>query len=90
MSVKLHIHKTHRELTGGLEQVAVEGKTVGDCLKDLIETYPGIREKIFDAKGKLRNIIEIYVNMESAYPDELKKAVAPGDEIHVTVLLAGG
>jgi hypothetical protein len=38
----------------------------------------------------LRSIIEIYVNHESAYPDELKKTVRDGDEIHLTFMLAGG
>jgi hypothetical protein len=47
-------------------------------------------EQIFDPKGKLRNTMEIYLNMESTYPDELKKAVNSGDEIHLTILLAGG
>ena len=90
MSAILHIHKTHRQLTGGRDRIPVKGRTVGECLEDLTRTYPGIREKIFDAGGRLRNIIEIYVNMESAYPDELAASVAEGDEIHVTVLLAGG
>ena len=49
-----------------------------------------MREKIFDKQGKLLNTIEIYLNMESAYPDELAKPVSSGDEIHITVLLAGG
>ena len=42
------------------------------------------------AKGKLKNIIELYLNQESTYPEELAKAVKDGDDIHITVLLAGG
>jgi len=33
--------------------------------------------------------IEIYVNSKSAYPDELVKQVKDGDNIHITLLLAG-
>ena len=36
------------------------------------------------------NIVEVYVNLESAYPDELAKQVKDGDEIHLTYMLAGG
>lgn len=90
MSIKIHIHKTHRDTTGGMDIVEVEGQTVGDCLNHLILQHPGIKEKIFDKKGDLKNIIEIYLNMESAYPDELGKPVKAGDEIHLTLLLAGG
>ena len=90
MSIQLNIHKTHRSLTGGRETVEVEGSTVGDCLHHLIRQYPGMKEKIFDEQGKLLNTIEIYLNMESAYPDELARPVKSGDEIHLAVLLAGG
>jgi len=90
VSVLLNIHKTHRSLTDNRHVVEVDGDTVGSCLQHLIQQYPGMKEKLFDKQGKLLAIIEIYLNMESAYPDELKKPVRSGDEIHVTVLLAGG
>ena len=90
MSIKLNIHKTHRECTDDKENIEVTGATIGDCIKDLIDRYPGMQNALFDAKGKLLNQIEIYLNMESAYPDELKKPVKDGDEIHIAVMLAGG
>lgn len=90
MSVMVNIHKTHRQYTSGQETVPVNGDTVGDCLNDLIERFPQMKTALWDGKGRLKNQIEIYVNMESAYPDELKKKVRPGDEIHITVMLAGG
>ena len=70
--------------------VEVNGKTVGDCLNNLIGQFPGFQEVLFAKSGKLQNWIEIYVNMESAYPEELAKPVKDGDEIHITIMLAGG
>lgn len=90
MSVKINIHKTHRRHTDGLETVEVQGHTVGECLQDLIGKFPGMKPEIFNPAGNLLNIIEIYVNMESAYPDELRKAVNDNDEIYITMMLAGG
>ena len=90
MGIKVHIHKTQRQFTNGLDIIEVEGTTVGDCLKNLVSQFPNIEKEIFDKKGKLRNIIEIYVNLESAYPNELAKPVKDGDDIHVTLMLAGG
>ena len=90
MSVKVNIHRTHRIYTNGLETVEVKGKTVGDCLDQLIEQYPGMREGLFDKKGRLLNVVEVYVNNESAYPEELEKPVKDGDEIHLILMLAGG
>ncbi len=34
--------------------------------------------------------LKFIVNLQSAYPNELAKQVKDGDEIHVTMMLAGG
>jgi molybdopterin converting factor small subunit len=90
MSVNVKIHRIHRHLTGGLDTVEVNGQTVGICLKDLVKLYPGMDKILFKPDGKLHPLIEIYLNSKSAYPDELKKQVRDGDEIYITLLLAGG
>lgn len=90
MAATVHIHKTHRSLTNGLETIHAEGTRVGECLESLFRQYPAMRGALLDNKGALRNVIEIYVNNETAYPDEWKKAVKDGDHIYLTVLLAGG
>lgn len=90
MSISVSIHKTHRHLIDGNETVDVEGGTIGDCLKDLVRRYPGMAPILFDKKGNLQGLLEVYLNMESAYPEELKKPVKDGDEIQITLLLSGG
>jgi len=90
MGVKVHIHKIHRQFTEGLSTVEVEGRTVGECLDNLVKKYPGMKKALFKEDKRLANNIEIYVNMASAYPNELEKQVNDGDEIHLVVMLAGG
>jgi molybdopterin converting factor small subunit len=90
MSVTVSLHRTHRQFTGGREAVEVHGKTVGDCLNHLAQAYPGIGEALFEKKGKLRNHIEVFLNLKTTYPQELAMPVKDGDEIHVAVMLAGG
>ena len=90
MSVKVSLHQTHRQFTDGREVVDVQGETVGDCLDHLASEYPGMGEALFEKKGKLRNHIMIFLNLESTYPQELAMPVEDGDEIHVSVMLAGG
>ena len=90
MSVKVHIHKTHRQFTNGLEIVETQGNTVGECLKDLVRQHPAMGNNVFAKNGKLSSLLEIYVNAESAYPDELAKRVKDGDAIHITLMLSGG
>ena len=90
MPVQVHIHSTHRQFTNGLEVVAVEGKTVGECLGQLVKQFPGMEKALFAKKDKLLNIVEVYLNHASAYPNELVKPVKEGDEIHLVLMLAGG
>jgi len=90
MPVKVHIHTTHRRFTNGLEVVPVEGNTVGECLNQLIKQFPAMEKALFAKKDRLLNIVEVYVNHASAYPNELVKPVQDGDEIHLVIMLAGG
>jgi molybdopterin converting factor small subunit len=90
MPINVHIHKTHRQFTNGLEVVAVEGRTVGECLNQLVKQFPGMEKALFAKKDKLLNVVEVFVNHTSAYPNELVKPVKDSDEIHLVVMLAGG
>ena len=90
MSIKINLHQTHRQYAGGKEIVDVNGNTVGECLRDLVSQYPELEKEIFDKKGNLLSVLEIYLNGASAYPDELKREVKDGDEIHLLTMLAGG
>ena len=90
MSVTIHLHKTHRQFANGLASVDAVGQTVGECLENLVERYPGLKPHVFDTGGKLLRTIEIYLNMTSAYPNEMAKPTKDGDQIHITLMLAGG
>lgn len=90
MSIIVNLHKTHREHADGRETVVVAGPTIGACIHDLVRQCPGLKERLFDAKGNLRHYIEIYLNSESAFPDEMKRPTQDGDELHIVILLAGG
>ena len=90
MSIEVSIHQALRHLTNDQAKVEVNGNTVGQCLYDLVQQFPGIETKIFDKKGKLLNYVDIYVNVESSYPEELSKPVNDGDELSITLMIAGG
>ncbi|NOX34004.1 MAG: MoaD/ThiS family protein [Deltaproteobacteria bacterium] len=90
MSVKIHIHVTHRRHTDGKKTIKVEGSFVGEALNNFIALYPGMKNEIFDKKGELLHYIEIYLNKESAYPGELERKLKHGDDIQIITFLAGG
>ena len=90
MSVTINIDSGLHHLTDGQTTVQVEGNTVGQCLDRLVVRFPGIKPRLFDKKGELHKYIDIYVNQESSYPEELAKAVRDGDELHIMFLVTGG
>jgi molybdopterin converting factor small subunit len=89
VSIEISLHKTHRRYTDGKEIIQVEGKTVGECLKDLVKQYPPLKKEIFK-NGKLNPIMEVYLNGASAFPNELVKPVKDGDKINLVYMLSGG
>ena len=76
--------------TDGLDAVDVNGNTVGECLDALAERFPDMRRVLFTRNGGLVRNIDVYINHDSAYPDELKQPVSDGDMIHLNMLLMGG
>ena len=90
MSIKVYIHRNLRHLTHDQATADVTGTTVGECLRDLVKQYPGIEPQLFNKKGTLLNHVDIYVNLKSSYPEELVKKVKDGDELTITLMIAGG
>jgi molybdopterin synthase sulfur carrier subunit len=90
VTVRIEIPPILRHHTNGVATVEVKGSTVGDCLNYFVKQYPGTRKRLFDKDGKLLRYVEIYVNGETAYPEELTRQVNDGDEISIVYLISGG
>jgi molybdopterin converting factor small subunit len=68
----------------------VQGDTVGDCLKRLIEQFPRLGNDIFDKQGKLSPYIDIYVDGQSIYSEGITKPVKDGNELSILFIVSGG
>jgi molybdopterin converting factor small subunit len=90
LSITVNIHQALRHLTNEQATVSVNGITVGECLHELVQQFPGVKPKLFGKNGKLLNYIDIYVNQDSSYPEELAKPVKDGDRLSITLMIAGG
>ena len=90
MSVIVNIHETLRHLTKDQSKIEVHGATVGECLDELVMRFPRVKERLFNKKGTLLNYVDIYVNQESSYPEELAMKVKDGDELSIVLMVAGG
>jgi len=79
-----------RTLTGGNDQVQVNGATLREVIETLEKQHPGIRDRLLDDKG-VRRFVNIYVGDEDVrFLDGLETKLAAGTEISIVPAIAGG
>ena len=90
MAITVRIPTPLRTLTGGADEVAIEGATVGELIDNLEKNHPGIRERLCDDKG-VRRFVNIYANEEDIrFLDNLQTKVKDGDSVSIVPAIAGG
>lgn len=90
MSVKIKLPRSLAKIADSQTIVEVNGDNVGQCLEQLATRFPRLKKILFEKNGTLSRILEIYINGESIYPDELAAKVKDGDEIDALLRIAGG
>jgi sulfur-carrier protein len=83
-----------RQFTNGAETLDLNGETVGDVLKALVENASGIEGRLFKgtaATSTLNRFVNIYVNDEDIrFLNNLETLLKPGDVISIVPAIAGG
>ena len=91
MSVMVRVPTPLRRLTSGQDKVSVEEGNLNDIITSLEQQFPGIKARLCDEQGELRNFVNLYVNGEDVrFLDGLDTAAEAGDEISVVPAVAGG
>jgi hypothetical protein len=62
-------------LTHDQDYVDVPGATVKECLDEMVTRYPDMKRWLLREDGELANFIDVFVNLDSMYPDELSRPV---------------
>jgi adenylyltransferase/sulfurtransferase len=91
MLVKVVIPTPLRQYAGKKDAVEIEAKTVAEALVAITTQYGGLRRHLFNAQGKLRSFVNIYINDEDIR--YLKKEQTPlndNDVISIVPSIAGG
>jgi molybdopterin synthase sulfur carrier subunit len=90
MAITVRIPTPLRTLTGGADEVAIEGVTVGEVIDNLEKKHPGIKERLCDEKG-VRRFVNIYANEEDIrFLDNLGTKLKAGDSVSIVPAIAGG
>ncbi|MFN8105281.1 MAG: MoaD/ThiS family protein [Acidimicrobiia bacterium] len=77
-----------RSYTDGRAVVTAEGATVGEVLDDLDRRHPGIRFRMVDEQGRLREHMKVFVNLAAVR--DLRIVVEDSDEVTIMQALSGG
>lgn len=88
MSVEMRVDPRFWDKDGSYVGVSVSGDTVRDCLKQLVEQEPVLKEKLFNNEGNLNPAVLVFQNDKSVFPYDLANPVTDGDE--VKVVFGGG
>ena len=88
---KVRIPTPLRKFTGGSEEVSANGATIAALVADMESHYPGIKERLCEADGKVRRFVNIYVNGDDIrFLSNLDTAVKEADEVSIVPAIAGG
>lgn len=93
MPVRFRIPSYLAAFAGGQTSLAVNGSpaTVGDALAELWPLYPGLRDRILDEQGEVRQHINIFVGEDAIrFADGLATKVPEAVEILIVPAVSGG
>lgn len=89
--VTVRLHGAFSDFAGGARKASVEAGTVGEALDRLPELHPGLRERLRDERGRLREHLNVFHNEEEIR--RLQGEATPvrdGDTVHVMPAVSGG
>ncbi|HEX2172880.1 MAG TPA: ubiquitin-like small modifier protein 1 [Dehalococcoidia bacterium] len=92
MSATIRIPSVLRPLTGGAARVPVTtGATLAAAIGELGGVYPGLRDRLLDESGQIREFVNVFVNGEDVrFLAGVETPLAPGDEVSIVPAVAGG
>lgn len=91
MSIKVRIPTPLQKLTKNQAEVEVEASTIKELVESLEKSYPGIKDRICDEKGKIRRFINFYVNDEDVrFLKGDDTSLKDKDDVSIIPAIAGG
>lgn len=88
MSIRVDVPQQLRNYTNGVTTVIVEGHDVDSTLSSLDNKYPGIRFRVIDEQGRVREHMRVFANGERVR--RLDVTLNPGDLVQIFGALSGG
>ena len=90
MSVNVEISPIFGRYTDNVLNMKVKGKTVRECLHDLVKQFPDLKKMLLDKDGNLMHSYDYFINGESAYPMDMNQPLKDGDKLNILFVIHGG
>jgi len=91
MAVRVYIPTPYRQFTAKATHVAAEASSVGELLRVLAASYPGLGERILAAEGRIPGYLNVYVNQVEARSLQAEEtALQDGDDVALIPAMSGG
>ena len=80
-----------RNYTDGQSEVKIEGGTVGEAMKNLLELYPNLKPHILNLDGQLRPFVNLFLNEDNIKDlHGLDTLLQENDRLMIIPSIAGG
>ncbi len=86
--MRVSIPSPLRSYTGDEVEVQAHGMTLAELLEDLDGSFPGIRFRMIDEQGRIREHIRLFVNSELSR--DLARGLSEGDHVQILCAISGG
>jgi sulfur-carrier protein len=86
--MRVRIPTPLRSYTKQVATVEATGTSVDEILRDLDRMFPGLRFRVVDEQGRLRQHMRVFVNEEPVR--DLTTPVGTSDEVTLMQALSGG
>jgi len=91
MSILVRIPTPLRKITKGQDKAKVEATSIADLVDNLDKQFDGLKSRLLDDQGKLKEFINIYLNGEDIrFLSGLETITKSGDEVSIVPAVAGG
>jgi molybdopterin converting factor small subunit len=93
VSVVIRIPGPLQRFSDGKGEVvlAERPRTAGDALRAVFSAYPGLRDRVVDEQGAIRQHVNVFVGSDNVRDrDGLRTSLRDGDEVSILASVSGG
>jgi molybdopterin converting factor small subunit len=88
---KVLIPTALRSFTDGQSRIETSGSTAGEVIEQIAESYPEIRQHLYDEDGKLRSFVNVFVGEDNIRNfGGFAAPVRENDTVTLVPAIAGG